>query len=281
MPTPRVSIVTDSTSHLPDGLADELGVAVVPLQVSLGDRNLLDGVDLRPGELAAWLAVPGHTATTSQPSPESLRAAYESAPTRDVLAVHLSAALSGTVSSAQAVAAELTGRRVRVVDARSAAMGLGFAVLAAAEAARAGGDLDAVAAAAEATVPRTRMLFYVDTLEHLRRGGRIGAARAWLGSHLSVKPLLHVVDGAIAPLEKVRTASRGIARLQELAIAEAGDGPVDVAVHHLAAPERAAAVAEALRAGLPSLGRLYESEVGAVIGAHAGPGLLGIVIHHI
>ena len=128
------------------------------------------------------------------------------------------------------------------------------------------------------TAERTTTLFYVDTLEYLRRGGRIGAAQALLGTALSVKPILHVHDGRIEPLEKVRTASKGVARLEALAVAAAGDGPVDIAVHHLAAPYRAAALTDRLRSRLPRLGDLHSSEVGAVVGAHVGPGVLGVVV---
>jgi DegV family protein with EDD domain len=129
-----------------------------------------------------------------------------------------------------------------------------------------------VYAAAVSTAERTTTLFYVDTLEHLRRGGRIGAAQALLGTALSVKPILHVREGRIVPLEKVRTVSKGIARLEALAVSAAGDGPADVAVHHLAAAERAALLAERLRTRLPQVRQFYASEVGAVVGAHVGPG---------
>jgi DegV family protein with EDD domain len=135
-----------------------------------------------------------------------------------------------------------------------------------------------VYAAAVGTAERTTTLFYVDTLEHLRRGGRIGAAQALLGTALSVKPILHVREGRIVPLEKVRTVSKGIARLEALAVAAAGDGPADVAVHHLAAAERAALLAERLRSRLPQVRQFYASEVGAVVGAHVGPGVLGVVV---
>ena len=122
------------------------------------------------------------------------------------------------------------------------------------------------------------MVFYVDTLEHLRRGGRIGAAAALVGTALAVKPLLHVVDGRIAPLEKVRTASKALARLEDIAVQRAGDGPVDLAVHHLAAQDKAAALLDRLRARIPALVSSHVSEVGAVVGAHVGPGLLGVVV---
>jgi len=124
----------------------------------------------------------------------------------------------------------------------------------------------------------TTALFYVDSLEWLHRGGRIGSAAARFGTALAVKPLLHLADGRIAPLEKVRTASKAIARLVQLGVTAAGDRPVDVAVQHLAAPERAADLSRQLRDSLPELRELYTSEVGAAVGAHVGPGLLGIVV---
>jgi DegV family protein with EDD domain len=122
------------------------------------------------------------------------------------------------------------------------------------------------------------MLFYVDTLEHLRRGGRIGKAAALFGTALAVKPLLHVVDGAIAPLEKVRTASKALARLEVLAVQRAGDADVDLAVQHLAAQDKAEGLAERLRAQLPRAGVVHVTQIGAVVGAHVGPGMLSVVV---
>ena len=196
------------------------------------------------------------------------------------MSVHLSGALSGTVEAAVLAAREVApeGIAVRVVDARTIAMGLGFAVLAAAEAARAGRSAEQVEERARQVARRSRLLFYVDTLEHLRRGGRIGAAAALLGTALAVKPLLHVVDGAIAPLERVRTSARAVARMLDLAVEAADDDGVDVAVHHLAAPERAEQMADQLRDRIVDLRSLHVSEVGAVVGAHVGPGLLGVVV---
>ncbi|MFD6491654.1 DegV family protein, partial [Streptomyces sp. NPDC060188] len=158
------------------------------------------------------------------------------------------------------------------------AMALGFCALAAAESAEAGGSVDDAVAAAEKRAAGMSAFFYVDTLDYLRRGGRIGAAQALLGSALAVKPLLQLDDGRIELLEKVRTASKAIARLEELVAERAGGAPVDIAVHHLAAPERASALADRLRARVPGLVELHVSEVGAVIGAHTGPGLLAAVV---
>jgi DegV family protein with EDD domain len=276
----RVVVVTDSTAYLPEGLADRLSIRVVRLQVVLGGRSGAEGADVTPADVAsalsAWVPV-----STSRPTPAELAAVYRSAldgGASGIVSLHLSRELSGTWDSARTAAKEAGSDRVRVVDSRSTAMGLGFPVLAAASAAADGASLEEVYAAAVATAERTTTLFCVDTLEHLRRGGRIGAAQALLGTALSVKPILHVQEGRIVPLEKVRTASKGVARLEALAVAAAGAGPVDLAVHHLAAPDRAAALTERLRVRLPGLRDLHSSELGAVVGAHVGPGVLGVVV---
>jgi DegV family protein with EDD domain len=271
------TVLTDSTAYLPEGVAERHGIVVVPLQVTMGERTAYEGVDLTPAEFAGWIAAPGRRATTSQPSPAAFEQAFAACGSDDIVAVHLSGALSGTAAACAAAGARL-GRRVEVVDSRQVGMGLGFAALAAASAASSGAPAAAVASAASAAAAATGTLFYVDTLEYLRRGGRIGAAAALVGTALSVKPLLQLADGAIAPLEKVRTASKAIARLEDLAVSAAGSAAVSVAVHHLAAADRAEAVAERLRSRLPAVRDLYVSEVGAVVGAHTGPGMLAVVV---
>jgi fatty acid kinase fatty acid binding subunit len=274
-----VAIVTDSTAYLPPAVVSEHGIRVVPLQVVIGGTAYDEGVEATSATVAEalrrWTPV-----TTSRPSPFALLDVYERAAEdgcAGIVSVHLSAEMSGTYESA-VLAARDAPVPVRVVDSRSLGMGLGYAVVAAAEAAAAGAELDDVAAAAQKRAAATTAVFYVDTLEHLRRGGRIGAAAAFLGSALAVKPLLHLVDGHIEPLEKVRTASRAIARLEEVAVAQAGEAEVDVAVHHLANRDRAQALAERLRERLPGLRHLHVSEVGAVVGAHVGPGMLAVVV---
>jgi DegV family protein with EDD domain len=218
--------------------------------------------------------------TTSRPAPavfeETYRKVAESGAT-GIVSLHLSAELSGTYDAA-VVAARRSPVPVRVVDTGMIAMALGFCALAAAEAAESGGTVDEAVAAAEKKAAGTSAYFYVDTLDYLRRGGRIGAAQALLGSALAVKPLLQLADGRIEPLEKVRTASKAIARLEEIAADRAGSARVDVAVHHLAAPDRASALADRLRTRVSGLADLHVSEVGAVIGAHTGPGLLAVVV---
>lgn len=277
--TSEVAIVTDSTAYLPDEVVARHGIVVVPLKVVLRGRPLDEGTEATPAGLAEALRQ-RRTVTTSRPSPETFAETYRrlaEGGAREIVSVHLSAELSGTYDAALLAAREVPVP-VRVVDSRTVAMAMGFPVLAAAEAVADGASAEDAAAAAEKRAGATFGFFYVDTLEYLRRGGRIGAAAALMGAALAVKPLLHVSDGRIAPLEKVRTAAKAISRLEEIALESAGEAQVDVAVHHLASQERADALAGRLRERLPQPGELYVSEVGAVIGAHVGPGLLAVVV---
>lgn len=278
MPPSPVAVVTDSTAHLPPGVAERRGIHVVPLEVRLGERTARDGVDVSAAELIAALADRTLLVQTSRPTPAAFAERFtalldDGVPA--VVAVHLSRALSGTWDAARLAAQEVAPDRIRVVDSGAIAMGLGFAVLA--DAAGAGATADDVEAVAGAVAARARVLFAVQDLERLRRGGRIGAASALMGTALSVKPILHLRDGRIAPLEKVRTASRATERLVALAVAEAGPG-AHLAVHHLGAEDRAKDIADRLREQLPDATEVHVSEVGAVIGAHAGPGLVGVVV---
>lgn len=271
----RIAVVTDSTAYFPAGLAESAGIAVVPLQLSgavFGD----EGIDVSPADVAAALER-RRRVTTSRPAPARFVEAYKAIHADGIVSVHLSGELSGTVDAAR-MAAKDVDIPVRVVDSASAGMGLGFAALAAARAATDGGDIGAVAGAAERVAAATTTLFSLETLEHLRRGGRIGATRALVGTALSVKPILHVADGRIVPLERVRTPTRGVLRLAALAQDAAGDDEVDIAVQHLAARSRAERLVEELRAAPIRIRELYVGEVGAVIGAHVGPGVVGVVV---
>jgi DegV family protein with EDD domain len=205
----RVAVVTDSTAYLPAGEAEAHGVTVVPVHVLVAGQAFDDGVDITPDDVAAALR-DYRPVTTSRPNPEAFLAAYAAA--RDagaeaVVSVHLSSEISGTAGSASLAARE-SDVDVTVVDSRSIGMGLGFGVLAAARRAAAGAEAQEVADVARRTSGAASVLFYVDTLEYLRRGGRIRAGSAAIGTALSIKPLLTVDDGRVVPLEKVRTASR-------------------------------------------------------------------------
>jgi DegV family protein with EDD domain len=275
-----VAVVTDSTAHLPEGFADRHRVRVVPLHVLIDGVTALDGVEVGPAALAEALGQ-RRIVTTSRPTPAEFAAEFRAAldgGAEAVVSVHLSRELSGTWEAAVLAAQEVGPDRVRVVDSRTTAMGLGFAALHAAAAAADGASPEEVEAAAVETAKRSETLFVVETLEHLRRGGRIGPAAALLGTALAVKPVLHMAEGRILPLEKVRTMNRAVARLVELAVLAGAEGPVELAVHHLASPDRAVELANRLEERMPASAGCVVSEIGAVIGAHTGPGVLAVVV---
>jgi DegV family protein with EDD domain len=275
----RVAVVTDSTAYLPAELAERYGIRVVPLQVTIGDRSGDEGTEITNDDVAAALLERGATVVTSRALPARFEQAYadaHAAGADGVVVVTMSSVLSGTFDSAQTACAGAPCE-VRCVDSRTTAMGLGFAVLAAARAAEGGGPVADVERIANETAAGTRTFFYVDTLDYLRRGGRIGRARALVGTALAVKPILHMEGGEIALLDKVRTASRARTRLVDLAVAAAGDTQVDVAVHHATADEPADVIAE-LRRRVPKLRDLVVAQLGAAITAHTGPGVVGLVI---
>ena len=286
------ALVTDSTAYLPSALLDGLDIRVVPLHVVVGGRTHSEGVDIDPAAVAAALRA-FTPVTTSRPTPAAFIDAYEAAAAAgadSVVSVHLSEAMSSTIGSAHLAASE-SPIPVTVIDSRALGMVMGFAVLAGARLAAGGASAGEVADAVRATCAGASVMFYVDTLEYLRRGGRIGKAGAMLGSALAIKPILGLRDGQIVPLERVRTSSRAIARLEELAVdaaqaagaADAGGaggngGGVDVAVHHLDSAERAERLAERLRARLGSGTEVVVVELGAVVGAHVGPGTLAVAV---
>ena len=277
-----VAVVTDSTAYLPAELAGTYDLTVVPLTVVVNGTDGLEGLDIQPAEVARALRERRAHVSTSRPAPSQFAEAYRellATGVDGIVSIHLSAKLSGTHEAASLAALEI-GPHVQVVDSGTTGMGLGFAALAAATAAGKGQDLDAVRAEAVLHAGLVSTLFYVDTLEFLRRGGRIGAASALLGTALAVKPILHVQDGAIVVRDKVRTAGRALAKLVDLAVEASGDGEADIAVHHLEAPDRATALADAVAMRLGDRMRdCYITETGAAVAAHVGPGLAGVVVH--
>ncbi len=275
----RTAVVTDSTAALPPALAAALGVDVVPLQVLVGETELEDGPGADPRRVAEALRA-GERVLTSRPSPDALAAATLRAARAGagaVVAVHLSGALSGTVDAALA-AARTAPLPVTVVDSRSLGLGLGYAVLAAARAAAGSADPPDVAEAARRSAAATSVLLTVPTLEHLRRGGRLGAAARRVGAALGARPVLRLEDGAVVPVEEVRTPARAAGRLQDLAVEAAGSRPVHLGVHHLGEPERAAALARRLGDRLAAVRDVHVVEVGCALAAHVGPGALAVVV---
>jgi DegV family protein with EDD domain len=284
MATSRVTVVTDSTAYLPPTVAEAAHLTVVPLQVVIDGRSLAEGTEVSSAEVAEALRA-GRSVTTSGPPPAAFEQVYREIAARrpgdSIVSVHLSGALSATVDAARVAARQLAGDEgvaVEVVDSRNLALGLGFAALAAARAAERGEPGPDVARAAERCAHDSSTWVYVDTLEYLRRGGRLGPAAAAFGTVLSVKPLLHLVDGRLEVLDRVRTASRALARLERAVVDGVGTASVDVGVQHLAAPGPARELAERLRVRLPGVRRLYTSEVGAVVGTHVGPGMVGVAV---
>lgn len=273
-------MVTDSTASLDPVDAEREGITVVPLKLVIGASTFTEGVDATSDDVASALKefVP---VSTSRPTPDEFGAVYErlAAEGHDaVVSVHLSAEISGTFDSAQLAAREAS-IPVMCVDSRQVGIATGFAAGRAARVVREGGDEAAAVGAALAAGECSTVLMYVDTLEYLRRGGRVGAAAALIGSALAVKPLLTLRDGLVEPLERVRTTSKAVARLEALTVeaAEKAQDGFDIGVQHLDNPELAQQVADRL-AALLGREQVPVNEVGAVIGAHVGPGMLAVTV---
>jgi DegV family protein with EDD domain len=278
---PHVAVVTDTTHYLPRDLARDAGLASVSLYVNDGERtereSAMPDFDAFYEQLGTVTQLP----TTSQPSIGDFLEVYEPllADGRDIVSVHLSGAMSGTVESARQAAADAMsrhpGRRIEVVDSQQVCGGLAAVVLAAAAVAAAGGDADAVVARAEAMRDHVRIWFAVDTLEFLRRGGRIGSAQAWVGGALKIKPVLSLQDGLLHPVERVRTAGRAFERMVEHLQQRRDEGSTVWMVQHIRAPDVAERLVQRGRE-IYGCDPLFVSEIGPVIGTHAGPGLVGV-----
>ena len=278
----RVAVVTDSTAYLPEDLVARHGIHVVPLYVVFGSDRTVPETDITDypaffEELRSAESLP----TTSQPSVGDFTSVYEPllADGQEVVSIHISGGLSGTPESARQAAEALErdgkgGERVRVIDSATAAGGLGMLVVAAASVAGAGGTLEEVEARASETRAELKMWFALDTLEFLKRGGRIGAASAWIGSTLKVKPIL-TVESEMTPVERVRTSGRMFERMVDYARQRHESGADLWAVQHINAPEQCKRLEERCR---EVFGRdpLIVSEIGPVLSAHTGPGLLGV-----
>jgi len=273
-----VAVVTDSTAYLPQALLDEYGIYVVPNVVNWGKETYRDAVDIQSTEFFERLRKDPVLPTTAVASIGEFRDIYaKAADSADaVLGIHLSAKLSGTYSTAVQAASLLPGRRIEVLDSNATAMAMGFVVLAAARAAQAGAGLEAVAQIARDTIPHVGVVFTVETLDFLRRGGRIGGAQAFLGSLLDMKPILDLRDGRVEPIERVRTKKKAVERVMEIIIQRAdSQRPVRLATLHAAAPQEAAALLEAARLRLGAEEALL-CEVSPTVATHAGPGTVGL-----
>ncbi|MBP2476896.1 DegV family protein with EDD domain [Crossiella equi] len=274
----RVAVVTDSTACLPPGLAERLNISVVQLQLQVGER-LSDEAYLPPDEVAAAMREQAQV-TTSPPPSAAFFWTYQEAAAKGaqaIVSLHLSGALSETVNAAREAATQAR-IPVHVVDSLSCGMSLGYGALAAAEAARSGADAEQVRALAKFRCHHASEFIYVDTLEYLRKGGRIGAASAVIGTALNIKPVLTLDRGKIVPFTKARGTDRALERVVEAAVSRAGDRPVDVAVEHFGSPERAQELLGQLQRKVPYGREFLLTQVSSIIGAHVGPGALGVTI---
>lgn len=277
----QTAVVCDSTAYLPTELVAERGIQVISLYVSV------DGDQRRETDITDYAAFYEQLrasqagATTSQPSIGDFLAVYEPLleTGREIASIHISSGISGTFEAAGQARERLIeegkgGERIRIMDSRSAAGGMGLCALGAAAAAKGGGDADAVLARAEETRESLKMWFAIDTLEYLRRGGRIGGARAWIGSALKIKPIL-TLEEEITPVERVRTRARSLERLRGYARQRHESGADGWVVQHIQDDATASALVDDCRE-IFGCEPVFVSEIGAVLGAHVGPGLLGV-----
>ncbi|MGO8966664.1 DegV family protein [Mycobacterium sp.] len=271
-----VVVVTDSSARLPGELRRQWAIRQVPLHILLDDTDLRDGVDDIPDNIHDY----GH-ATTAAATPAELADVYRQALADSggdgVVAVHLSAALSGTIRAGETAAAQI-GPSVRVLDSKSAAMNTGFVALAAARAAAGGAGLDTVAAAAAAAAGRNHGFIVVHQLDNLRRSGRIGGAGAWLGTKLSLKPLLRIDDGKLVLAQRVRTASKAVATMIDRVCEVVGEHSAVIAVHHVANPDGAADLVGVLAERLPACEPAIVTDLGPVLALHVGAGALAVCV---
>lgn len=271
-----VRIVTDSTCDLPAALVEAHGITVVPLTVFFDDEALLDGAEISAGEFYDRLRASSTLPRTSQPSVELFRETYQrvAADGDEIVSIHLTSKLSGTLNAASVAREEVAPEiHVDLIDSYQVSLGLGLIVLEAARAAQSGASLAEVVATARRAMDRVSVHVCVDTLEYLQKGGRIGRARSFLGSVLSIKPILKVENGEVAPLERVRTRSKANERVFEIASSMARAKEMFIA--HSANEGEARAMIERLRPRLPHTD-LILAEIGPVVGVYAGPGALGI-----
>ncbi len=273
-----VGIVTDSTAYIPEAVTSALAIEVVPVQVVVDGQALDELTGITVEEVTAALRA-GKSVTTSRPNPDEFISTYEQLIKNgcdSIVSVHLSSELSGTYESAF-LASQKFDIPIRVIDSRAIAMMFGFAVETGARMAQAGANINEIERAVTTRCHDSTIEFYVDTLEFLQRNGRISNTRSRVGRALSVKPLLHIEDGRVVQHELVRTSSKAVERLVEIATERAAKTPSEIAVHHVDALDRASEVAQHLceRLEIPSV---TITSAGAVVGAHVGPGAVAVVV---
>jgi DegV family protein with EDD domain len=276
----KLHIVTDSTADLPESLVREFDITVVPLHVIFGSgQSYLDGVEITTAEFYRRQKESTELSSTSQPTPSEFAAVYQklAGSGKSIISIHISSGMSGTVQSAVLASRMVDGADIEVIDSKIVSMGLGIVVLEAAKCVREGKSKQEVIDVIRKTMEKMEIFFVVETLEYLARGGRIGKAQALIGAMLNIRPILTIKEGIVHPYEKIRGRTKSIDRLVQLVSERAADNPVICSFVHSADP----AGLEELRAKASAkLNLLYppiESELGAVVGTHTGPGVLGIM----
>ncbi len=274
----KVAIVTDSTAYIPEDLLREYQISVAPQELIWGDKTYEDGVDIQPDEFYQRLKTATVMPTTSQVTIPNFHKLFQNllVQGKDILAILISAKLSGTIDSAVQAKGMLPGATIEIVDSYSTAMAMGFQVLTVARAAQKGASLEECKRLAEEVRHHTGVVFAVDTLEFLHRGGRIGGGSRFLGTALNIKPLLEVRGGRVEALERVRTRKKSLMRLIEIIEERTkGKSPIRLATIHANAEDEAREVLEELTRRLNPAEAIF-STVSPVIGTHAGPGTVGI-----
>jgi len=277
----KVALVTDSTAYIPGNLTNQFNLQNVPLQIIWGEQTLRDGVDIQPAEFYTRLQESKVNPTTSQPSPAAFIDVYQRLLDEgfEILSIHISGKLSGTMDSAVQAKAHFPGSPIELVDSNTTSMSMGFQVLAAARALQQGASLIECKQVAEKSREYTGVLFAVQTLEYLRRGGRIGGAAAFLGTVLNLKPILELRNGRIEPVERVRTMNKAVDRLLDLFQERVGDRkPVRIACVYSSSPEDARTLLERARQRFDpaDVADLMIAPVSPVLGVHVGPGCMGL-----
>jgi len=278
MASRKIALVTDSTAYMPPDLLAQYGIYVVPNVVNWGTQTYRDGVDIQSKAFFERLRTDPVLPTTAVASIGEFNDIYARAAqdAEAVVGVHLSAKLSGTYSAAVQAAKLLPGKRIEVIDSNATAMATGFVVLAAARAAEAGKSVDEVVQIARDTIPHVGVVFTVETLEFLRRGGRIGGAAAFVGSLLDMKPILDLRDGRVEPVERVRTKRKAMERVMDIIVERAnGKSPIRLATLHANTPEEAAALLEKCKQRLGAVEAIM-CEVSPTVAVHTGPGTVGL-----
>jgi DegV family protein with EDD domain len=274
----NVSIVTDSTASIPEELIKEYDISLVPQVLIWGEETFEDGVDIQPKEFYDRLAVAEEMPTTSQVTPKSFQKIFDEllAKDKEILAILISQPLSGTIASALQVQETMPEKKIEIFDSQSVSLALGFQVLAAAKAAKEGASVEECRQMAEKARDRTGVVFAVDTLEFLHRGGRIGGAKRLMGTALRIKPILEIVDGKIDAVESVRTRKKSLNRVIEIIHERTkGKSPLRLGALHANSPDVAQMLLDVACTKLNPDEKIF-TEISPVLGTHAGPGTVGL-----